>query len=102
MITLLDGVSANTNGDAVNLLGGALSVFVQGTDFGGGTVTLEVSVDGGTVWHTAKQQDGVTDLTASGNSTFVMWGYAAGVAVRATLTGASGADTVSVFLVGQE
>lgn len=102
MITLLDAVDENTDGDAVNIYGGPKAVFIQGTNYGGGTVTVEVSIDA-TVWHTAQQKDGVTDMTASANAALVMWEYPAGVQIRATLTGAGGAEEdVSAFLVGQE
>jgi hypothetical protein len=101
VITLLDAVEEDTNGDAVNLSGGPKAVFIQSDDFGGGTVTVQVSVDSGTTWHTAKQKDGTTNMTATGNAALVMWEYPPGVQLRAILGSSTTPDPLSVYLVGQ-
>lgn len=50
MTKLLDAVTADTTGDAKNFDGGVGYLRVSGSDFGGGTVTLQSSVGSPENW----------------------------------------------------
>ena len=50
-IKLLDGVSVDTDGSAFTADGGPKNVLVWATDFGSGTVAIEISPDNGTTWY---------------------------------------------------
>lgn len=47
------------------------TVFIYGSSFGSGTVTIQLSPDGGTTKITAKDSSG-SDVTAAANSSFVL------------------------------
>lgn len=63
---LKQAISADGNSSAIDFLGGGGWFTAQG-DFGGGTVTLQFSNDGGTTYSAI---DSLTTLTADGGSVF--------------------------------
>lgn len=92
-----NGIDADASGDAIGWNGGEGTLVVWATAFGGGTVTLELSPDEGTTWIAVGTE---TTLTANGAAGFKL---AAGVQIRATLSGSAAADAVRarVFQVGR-
>lgn len=91
MIKLLDGVTANaTSAEHITACSETIIVVASGT-FGSGTVTLQVSPDGGTTWVTTGKT-----LTADGS---VFQDFPAGSRLRVALTGATGPD-LDVWISG--
>lgn len=95
-VTLLNAVSVDTTGDWFTWSGGSCRIYVQATSFGGGTVTLESSVDGGTTAISENFDDGTTFSVVS-DGVFNAGSFGQGVKIRAKLAGSSGADSVSVI-----
>lgn len=97
IIKLLDGVSVDTVGDATRGDGGVKVLSVIGNSLGGGSVTVEVSDDDQTYWAPVTFKDGipfvVTDFLA-----FKLEKMPQAQFIRATLSGSSGANDVSVIL----
>lgn len=100
---LLDGVTADTDGSAFEIPQRAgrglwhnlFSLYVWSSDFGGGTVTLQVSPDNGVNWFTARTVDeGQATTTISDVLTVRLRGSR----VRAKLSGATSPDPVTVML----
>lgn len=90
---LLDAVGADTNGSDRLYPGGLTTFIVDGTDFGGGTVKLQVKAFG-----LGGYQDVADTLfTANGHINVTL---GAGVTVRAILTGATSPDAVTAGLSG--
>jgi len=92
MTYLLEDVSVDTDGTGAKADGGNKTVAIWGTDFGGGTVTLEGSPDSGTTWITLTI--GGASATFTANAIRMVDRLGQGMQVRATLTGSSGASGV--------
>lgn len=94
--TLLDSVSADATGTGICANQKHLVVYVWGTDFGGGTVTIQCSPDMGTTWFTCKH------AADDDNATFISSEYVElqpignGAWIRAILSGATNPVDVSV------
>jgi hypothetical protein len=99
-LKLLDGVVADTTGAAFELpmynrtKHPNFGVFVWSTDFGGGTVTLQVSPDG-VNWFTARTPADA-QITTLVSDHFIA--ALRGAYVRAKLTGATAPAALSVWL----
>lgn len=88
IVKLLDAVDTDTNGTGVAGDGAERLCHIYGTDFDGGTVTLQMATDGGTVWTTILQADG--SAAAFTAAVFVLIApYSPSVLLRATLTGST-------------
>lgn len=86
------------NGDSASIARWAdKTVTAQGT-FGGATVTIQVSNDGGTTWHVAQDMVGAP-LTFTVAGAKVM--ASNGLRTRAAITGGAG-TTVSVQICGRK
>lgn len=100
---LLTSVAVDTVGPALDLgrmfrgTGDSVYAFYAWGTFGGGTVILWVSPDGGSNWFKARQIDGVSqaELTLAD----VIMVHLRGWKVRAELTGSVGAIAVSAMLI---
>jgi len=73
-----------------------LAIFAS--SFGGGTVTVQGSPDGGTTWITLTQQTTGTAATFTANAFTQCYEIAMGYLMRATLTGATNPTGVNVAL----
>lgn len=93
---LLNGVNIDTDGIPVDGDGGNKVFAVWANDFGGGTVTLEASPDGGTTWITLTY--GGNPATFTGNTIRLIDRIGQGMKIRATLTGSTGASNVNADL----
>ena len=70
MNTTVETLAANGSTTALDWIGGDGTVFASGT-FGGGSVTLQMSIDGGVAWFTALDADGAAlALTTAGAFSF--------------------------------
>ena len=90
---LLENVSVDTDGDGKPADGGSKSVAIWGTDFGGGSVTLQSSPDGGSTWITLTVGGSPAVYTANAVQFIDRLGQ--GMEIRAILTGSSGAENVN-------
>lgn len=93
---LLKNVSVDTDGEPVKGDGSKYELDIWATDFGGGTVNIEISPDNGTTWILATY--GGNPASFSVNSTLHIENIAFGELVRATLTGSSGANNVNAVI----
>jgi len=97
---LLDNVSVDTDGVGVAADGGSKTVVIwisSGGSFGGGTITLQTSPDGGgssDTWVTLTIN--AVDATFTANAARVIDHLGPGLFIRATLTGATAASNVNV------
>ena len=80
--------TANGSTEAVPVNGRHVSFIASGT-FGGATLTVEISPDGGTTWVSTG-----STLTAAG---VVELAYGEGTSLRVTLSGATGTTSVNVW-----
>lgn len=94
-IALLDNVNQDTVGQWFEWSGGSGDIFVTASDFGGGTVTIQRSNDGGTTAIPTKFIDGQI-FTATENGTFPASGWGQGTRLRATLAGSTSPVDVRV------
>ena len=94
-LTLLDNVAVDGSGAAHFVDGGTYSLFVQATAFGGGSVSVESSVDG-TTWITLSESG--TPIALTGNAVRSIAGLSQGLMVRGTLTGSTAASGVTVTM----
>jgi len=92
-IYLLNDVSVDTVGTPKSNDGSSKNIFVTASNFGGGTVTIEASIDDA-IWVPLKQPDG-TDAAFTENTVFYVQGLTTGAKYRATLAGATGASGVT-------
>lgn len=98
MITkLLDAVDVDTNGAGVSGDGARRLCHIYAVAFGGGTVTLQMSTNGGTTWTTLIQADG-TDAAFTAAVVIEIALISQSVLIRATLTGSGGASDVTAEL----
>lgn len=93
-LVLLDEVDVDTVGDAVAVDGGEHTVVVWGANFGGGTVTIELSPDDGTTWITL-QDWSLTNVDFTANEARMIGALGQGLKLRAVLSGSAGASDVS-------
>ena len=95
---LLNQVNVDTTGDAVSVLSkSAHTIAVQAANFGGGTVTIEWSLDGDTwsqLLDNASQPLSFTQNTVKAGLTFI------GIYIRARLYGSTGAQGVNAIFCG--
>lgn len=92
MIELFSGQTGTGNGTAKAWSGGRGSFIAYGT-FGGGTVKLQASPDGGTTWVDLLDENG---SALSTNAAAVLeFHLAGGVQVRANLAGGTGPYNVN-------
>ncbi len=96
-IKLLESVSVNTTGSQNTTTGSGQNICVWATNFGGGTVTVQVSPDSGTTWITITYNGAPAIFVA--NAVYYCERISTELLVRATLTGASGASNVNAILV---
>jgi glutamate dehydrogenase/leucine dehydrogenase len=83
---LLQNVAANATGTGVSSTGAKKNLVVWGTDFGGGTVTIQGSPDGGTTWVPYTQDGTLQAFTANNFTTLGPFGQ--GLLIRAVLSDA--------------
>jgi len=81
--------------------GYGVTLFAKGTEFDGGTITIQVSPDGGTTKFTAKDTNGAdVTFTANGYTNILLGNGAKNgehITVFADLSGASGSADVEVI-----
>lgn len=94
-VLLLNGVTEDTDGEAVFGDGSAKNLQVNSTDFGGGTVSIQGSLDSGTTWITLLKDDG-NPASFTSNAFFGIRQFNPTVLVRAVLDGATDPDPVYV------
>lgn len=92
---LLDGVVANTTGDAFIADGGDKCVHIFGDNYDGGTITLQGSADN-SHWTTLKHGGNPAEFTE--DDIVVIDRLGQGMRVRATLTGATTAVNVNAWM----
>ncbi len=97
IITLLDGVSANTTGTAQRLSGGRFIAAFWAEDFGDGIVKIEIQLPN-LQWLLLCEVDGGPLSSDSNDTEPCDIPYNANI--RATLTGAIDADNVHCYLMG--
>ena len=93
MTKLLDNVSVDTVGDPQQGEGGSKQISVWADDFGGGSVTIEISPDNGHTWNILIYLGNPAIFTS--NIDFFLFKFAQGVLLRAVLAGSSGAVNVN-------
>jgi hypothetical protein len=93
MINLLDNVSVDTVGEGFNTLGtdGVLAIYAD--NFGGGSVSIELSPDGGATWIIATQNG--LPFSATANATVTINRVGQSMKIRAVLAGSTGASNVN-------
>lgn len=94
---LLQNVSANATGTAVENSGEEAILAIFATSFGGGTVTVEGTPNGGTTWITLTKKDG-NPATFTANAFAVCFKIAQGYQIRARLTGSTNPVALNVTL----
>ena len=102
LVTLLDGITADEDGASFALVvpgtgrhNALYSAYVRSTDFGGGTVTIQVSSDG-TNWFTARtRNDNQAIFTVADHMVLQIQS----ANVRARLVGAVGPAALTVELI---
>lgn len=93
MTFLLENVSTDTSGSKVDIgIGSKKTISIWATNFGAGTVSLQVSPDNGTNWILLKKIDG-TDATFTSNDHIVVDSIGEGNGVRAVLSGSDGSTS---------
>jgi hypothetical protein len=96
MTMLLQSVSVDTNGTGIPADGGSKTLSIWADNFGGGSVTIQGSPDGGTTWITLTY--GGNPAVFTSNTVRLINRLGQGMQVRATLTGSSGASNVNADL----
>lgn len=96
MTKLLDNVSVDTEGTPVVSDGSNKTLSVWATNFGGGSVTIQGSPDGGVTWITLTYGGNPTIFTSNTIRLIDRIGH--GMLTRAILTGSSGAVNVNAQL----
>ena len=94
--TLLDAVDANTTGTGICGNQKRLVAYVWGTDFGGGTVTIQSSPDEGATWFTCKHFADDDDATFTEKECVELQAVGQDAWIRAVLSGATDPVDVSV------
>lgn len=83
--TLLDNVNIASTGVGVCGNRKSLVAYVWGTDFGGGTVTIQSSPDEGTTWFTCKHAADDDDAVFTDNEVVELQPIGSGAWIRAVL-----------------
>ena len=96
VLKLLDAVDVDTVGAGFNGDGGAKTLTVFADDYGGGTITLQISDDGGTHWVPVTYNG--SDFSATADTSREIVKVSQGQLIRATLSGSTAASNVSVYL----
>lgn len=89
-IKIMDGINVDTVSSNSTMLGVVTLIYIFATSFGGGTITIENSVDGGVTWIPLKlytNSDADEIIALAENSL-----------LRARLTGSGGASNVNVWI----
>lgn len=89
---LLNGVTEDINGTGIAADGSKHSFAIWSTDFGGGSVSLQASPDGGTTWITLII--GGAAATYSANTVGVIDYLGPGMLIRAILASSTSPDAV--------
>jgi len=89
----LNNVSVDTTGLAIQGDGGSKVISVWGADFGGGSVALEISPDGGTTWNIMIYKGSPAVFT--NNVDLFLVKFPQSYLIRATLSGSTGASGVN-------
>lgn len=85
---LLDNVSVDTTGDPFPGDGGTKLLVISGTNLDGGTITIEMSLDGGANYAPATYNGAIAAFTEF--QTLLITKIAQKAKIRAKLTGAGG------------
>lgn len=96
IMKLLDAVDTNTVGVGYHGNGCQYNLTVFADSFGGGTVSIEISDNGGTHWVPVTFLGAALTFTASSSRTITK--LSQGQLIRASLSGATGASNVSAIL----
>ena len=96
-IKLLDNVNVNTTGDPFIGKGAGQTLLITADDLGGGSVSLETSLNKTTGW-TPVFYDGAPFVVTTVGA-YYLRKNAQGLYMRAVLSGATGASNVTVALV---
>ena len=96
MTKLLNNVSVDTVGVGPLGDGGNKVLAVWGAAFGGGSVTIEASPDGGTTWITLTYGGNPAVFTT--NTIRLLDRIGQGMQIRASLSGSTGASNVNADL----
>ncbi len=96
IVKLLNAVDTDTTGTGAAGDGAERLCHIYGTDFDGGTVTLQMATDG-TVWTTILQADG-SDAAFTVAVVVLIAPYPPSVLLRATLTGSGSPVDVTAEL----
>jgi hypothetical protein len=93
---LLNKVNTDTTGTPARTDGAAKTIVVDAIDFGGGNVTIEVSraSDNSEPWVIPDRTDGTPAVYYAGKVELINF-LAAGLYIRASLAGSSGANSVN-------
>ncbi len=97
IIKLLDNVSVDTVGTASRGDGGVKVLSVVGNLLGGGSVSVEVSDESKTYWAPVTFKDGIPFVVTSFGA-YKLEKMPQAQYIRATLSGSTGANNVSVIL----
>jgi hypothetical protein len=94
---LLNNISSDTQPDqeGFHVTGATMSVSVRADDFGGGTVSLECSADGGIKWAILLKPDG-NPAAFTVDSDVLVDRLSPGQMIRATLAGSTAPSNVKV------
>lgn len=93
---LLDNVSVDTVGQPFQGDGGSKLLVISGTNLGGGSITIELSLDSGVNWAPATYNGTLAIFTAF--QSLMINKIAQHAKIRATLSGSTGASGVSVII----
>jgi len=93
MTKLLDNVSVDTDGPGIDADGGSKTLSIWADNFGGGSVTIQGSPDGGNTWITLTYGGNPAIFTS--NTIRLVNRLGQGMQIRATLTGSTGASNVN-------
>jgi hypothetical protein len=97
ILKLLDNVAVDTVGTAFRGDGGGKALSVIGNSLGGGSVTVEVSDESKTYWAPVTFKDGIP-FVVTVFAVYKLEKMPQGQYIRASLSGSSGANDVSVIL----
>lgn len=95
-IILLDGVDADTNGEAFPTYGSDQTLVIQAASYGGGTVNIEISRDSGASWVPLTINGVIATFNSDG--AYLVNRISAHYLVRATLTSSTSPSNVFVEL----
>lgn len=93
---LLENISIDTDGVGIPADGGSKTLAIWADDFGGGSVTIQGSPNGGNTWVTLTYGGNPAIFTE--NTVRLVNRLGQGMQIRATLTGSTGASNVNADL----